>query len=192
LEKKKKSRTSQLKRRLFKVGIVSFAENSLGDQEDASNQGRNIAEFDQDKGISFIQEDVETQGRYGHDIEVNTASTSITTSNINITTIEPVTTLSAPVTVVYLKTKERGSKEKSSETAPKTTRGVIMKESSETATRPTVPPQQQLDPKDKAQLQAELKEEEWLAREREEEASNVALIQEWDSIEARIDVDAQL
>ncbi|GKG16632.1 hypothetical protein Tco_0361589, partial [Tanacetum coccineum] len=31
LEKKKKSRTSQLKRRLFKVGIVSFAKNSLGE-----------------------------------------------------------------------------------------------------------------------------------------------------------------
>ncbi|GJQ92672.1 ribonuclease H-like domain-containing protein [Tanacetum coccineum] len=36
LEKKKKSRTPQLKRRLFKVRIESFAEKSLGDQEDAS------------------------------------------------------------------------------------------------------------------------------------------------------------
>ncbi|GKB56400.1 hypothetical protein Tco_0912586 [Tanacetum coccineum] len=52
LEKKKKSRTSQLKRRLFKVGIVSFAENSLGDQEDASKQGRN--ELDQDEEISCV------------------------------------------------------------------------------------------------------------------------------------------
>ncbi|GKC01541.1 hypothetical protein Tco_0987677 [Tanacetum coccineum] len=41
-------------------------------------------------------------------------------------------------------------------------------------------------------LQAELDEEARLEREREEEASNVALIEEWDSIEARIDVDAQL
>ncbi|GKC08843.1 hypothetical protein Tco_1000453 [Tanacetum coccineum] len=48
LEKKKKSRTPQLKRRLFKVKIESSADKSLGDQEDASNQGRNIAEFDQD------------------------------------------------------------------------------------------------------------------------------------------------
>ncbi|GJV64071.1 brefeldin A-inhibited guanine nucleotide-exchange protein 5, partial [Tanacetum coccineum] len=41
-------------------------------------------------------------------------------------------------------------------------------------------------------LQTELDEEVMLEREREEEASNDALIEEWDSIEARIDVDAQL
>ncbi|GJV78108.1 hypothetical protein Tco_1509692 [Tanacetum coccineum] len=62
LKSKKKSRTSQLKRMLFK-----------------------------------FQEDSETQGRYGHDIGVNTTSTSITTASINITTIEPVTTANAPV-----------------------------------------------------------------------------------------------
>nr|GEV87846.1 hypothetical protein [Tanacetum cinerariifolium] len=93
LEKKRKSSTSQLKRKLFKVRIESSAEKSLGDQEDASNQGRN----DQDEGISFFQ-DTEIQGRYGHDIEINTASTSITAANINITTVEPVTTVSAPIT----------------------------------------------------------------------------------------------
>ncbi|GKG42621.1 hypothetical protein Tco_0476919, partial [Tanacetum coccineum] len=90
------SRTPQLKRRLFKVRIESFAEKSLGDQEDASKQGRN--EIDQDEGISWFQEDSETQGRYGYDIGVNTASTSITSASINITTVEPVTTASAPVT----------------------------------------------------------------------------------------------
>nr|GEX45215.1 hypothetical protein [Tanacetum cinerariifolium] len=39
LEKKRKSRTPLLKRRLFKVRIESSTEKSLGDQEDASNQG---------------------------------------------------------------------------------------------------------------------------------------------------------
>nr|GEY17861.1 copia protein [Tanacetum cinerariifolium] len=76
LKKKRNSRTPQLKRRLFKVRIESSGEKSLGDQEDASKQERN----DQDEGISFVQEDVETQGTYGHDIEVNTTSTSITTA----------------------------------------------------------------------------------------------------------------
>nr|GEW82837.1 hypothetical protein [Tanacetum cinerariifolium] len=66
----------------------------LKKREDASNQGRN----DQDKGISFVQEDAEIQERYGHDIEINTASTSITTASINITTVAPVTTVSAPIT----------------------------------------------------------------------------------------------
>ncbi|GJY01164.1 hypothetical protein Tco_0359316 [Tanacetum coccineum] len=40
----------------------------------------------------------ETRGKYGHDIEINTTSTSITTASINITTIEPVTTDCALIT----------------------------------------------------------------------------------------------
>ncbi|GJU15909.1 uncharacterized mitochondrial protein-like protein [Tanacetum coccineum] len=128
--------------------------------------------------------DAETQGRFGHDTEINTASTSITTASINITTAEPVITASAPVatagvsvsTVEPKKSKEKGV---SSETATRLTRGVIMKEASETATIPI-------------RLQAKLDEEVRLEREREEEASNATLIKEWDSIKARIDADAQL
>ncbi|GKA00581.1 putative ribonuclease H-like domain-containing protein, partial [Tanacetum coccineum] len=94
--------------------------------------------------------------------------------------------------------------------------GVVMQEPSETATRPTVPPQQH-DPKDKgkgkmvkqekplkkkdqikfdeeiaqrlrAQIQAELEEEERLAREREEDAN----IAEWDNAQAMMDADYEL
>ncbi|GJU71867.1 hypothetical protein Tco_1263272 [Tanacetum coccineum] len=134
LESKKKSRTPQLKRRLFK--------------------GRN--EINQDEGISWFQEDSKTQGRYGHDIGVNTASTSITTASINITTAEPVTTDSAPITTagVSVSTVEpKKSKEKgvSSKIATRLARGVIVKEASETATRPTVPPPQ-IDLKDKGKV----------------------------------------
>ncbi|GJX96447.1 hypothetical protein Tco_0352245 [Tanacetum coccineum] len=50
LEMKKKLRTPQLKRRLFRVRIESSAEKSLGDQEHASKQERN--EINQDEGIS--------------------------------------------------------------------------------------------------------------------------------------------
>ncbi|GJY93596.1 hypothetical protein Tco_0509378, partial [Tanacetum coccineum] len=168
LESKKKSRTLQLKRRLFKVRIESFAEKSLGDPEDASKQGR--SEIDQDEGISWFQEDSETQGRYGHDIEVNTASTSITTASINITIAEPVTTASAPVTTVGVSV----STAKPSTPPPLTTttnpiededfiiaqtlmkmksekskaKGVTMQEPSESETRVRVPPPQ-IDPKDK-------------------------------------------
>ncbi|GJU81452.1 hypothetical protein Tco_1283817 [Tanacetum coccineum] len=156
LEKKRKSRTLQLKRRLFK-----------------------------------FQEDAETQGRYGYDTEINTVSTSITTASINITTAELVISASAPVA----------------------TAGVSV------STAEPIPPQQQLDLKDKGKgimqepeklvkvkgkdqieydvdmakrLQAELDEEVRLEREREEEASNAGLIEEWDTIKARIDADAQL
>ncbi|GKB76129.1 hypothetical protein Tco_0943024, partial [Tanacetum coccineum] len=43
------------------IRIESSADKSLGDQEDASKQGRNIVESDQDEEISFDQEDAETQ-----------------------------------------------------------------------------------------------------------------------------------
>ncbi|GJT69988.1 hypothetical protein Tco_1029274 [Tanacetum coccineum] len=188
LERKKKSRAPQLKKRLFKVRIESSAEKSLGDQEDASKQGRNISKVDQDEGTSWFQEDVETQVRYAHDVGINTASTSITTASINVTIAKLVTTVSAPITTTGVsvstaepstpltipatvfkdedltiaqtlmkmkseKSKEKESKEKgvSSETTTRLTRGVSIQEDSETTTkrRSIVPPQQQLDPKDK-------------------------------------------
>nr|GEU59550.1 hypothetical protein [Tanacetum cinerariifolium] len=187
LEKRIKSRTSQLKRRLFK--------------------------------------DAEIQGRYGHDVEINTASTPITTASINITTAEPVTTVSTPIITAGVsvsnakpkKAKERGSKEKSSETATRPTKGLIMREASETTTRPTVPPQQKLYLKDKgkgkmvepekplkkkdqiefdkevaqrlqAQLQAELEKGERMARQKEEDAN----ISERDDVQAMMDAEHEL
>ncbi|GKD10572.1 hypothetical protein Tco_1190257 [Tanacetum coccineum] len=68
LEKKGGSRTHKLKR-LYKVGrstrIVSSDEASLGDQEDASKQGRKINDIDKDAEITLVDE---TQGRYSDDI----------------------------------------------------------------------------------------------------------------------------
>ncbi|GKE09792.1 hypothetical protein Tco_1413343 [Tanacetum coccineum] len=153
---------TNLKKRVKK--IESSADKSLGDQEDASNQGRNIAEFDQDEGILFVQEDAKTQG-----------SAPITTAGVSVSTAKPstpptTTTLiedeNLTIAQTLMKMKSVKSKEKSkekgvsSETATRLTRGVIMKEASKTVTRPIVPPQQQLDPKEKdyelaARLQAE-------------------------------------
>nr|GFD58266.1 hypothetical protein [Tanacetum cinerariifolium] len=65
LEKKKKSRTHELKR-LYKVGlsarVESSDEESLG-KEDASKQGRKIADIDADKGLTLIDETTEDQER---------------------------------------------------------------------------------------------------------------------------------
>ncbi|GKC08091.1 hypothetical protein Tco_0999701 [Tanacetum coccineum] len=65
LEKKGGSRTNKLKR-LYKVGkstrVISSDEASLGDQEDASKQGRKIDDIDKDAEIKLVHE---TQGRYG-------------------------------------------------------------------------------------------------------------------------------
>ncbi|GJV07289.1 hypothetical protein Tco_1344945 [Tanacetum coccineum] len=159
----------------LKKRVKKLEKKSLGDPKDASKQERN--KIDQDEGISWFQEDSKTQGRYGNDIRVNTASTSITTASINITTAKPVTTASALITTAgvsvstvepstpptittttviededitiaqtLMKMRSEKSKEKSKEkrvsreTATRLARGVIMKEASETATRPTVPP----------------------------------------------------
>ncbi|GJY02755.1 hypothetical protein Tco_0360907 [Tanacetum coccineum] len=140
LEKKKKARTSQLKRRLFKVRIESSADKSLGDQEDASKQERN----EEDEDISWFQEDTETQGRYDQDIDVTNASALITTVGVFVSTAEPST---PPITTTLIKdedliiaqtlikmrseklkekAKERGLKENSSEPVTRPTRGVTM------------------------------------------------------------------
>ncbi|GKE71776.1 hypothetical protein Tco_1529848 [Tanacetum coccineum] len=59
LDKKGGSRTHKLKR-LYKVGrsarIVSSDEASLGDQEDASKQGRKIDDIDKDAEITLVDE----------------------------------------------------------------------------------------------------------------------------------------
>ncbi|GJU40018.1 putative ribonuclease H-like domain-containing protein [Tanacetum coccineum] len=166
LEKKKKARTLQLKRRLFKVRIESSADKSLGDQEDASKHRRNIAESDQDEEISFVQKDAETQGRYDQDIDVIVVSAPITNVGVSVSVAE----LSTPPTTTTViededliiaqtlmkmrsekskeKAKERGSKEKSSEPTTRPTRGVTMQEPSESGTRKAVPPSQH-DLKDK-------------------------------------------
>ncbi|GKD76487.1 hypothetical protein Tco_1339108 [Tanacetum coccineum] len=68
LGKKGESRTHKLKR-LYKVGIsariVSSDEASLGDQRDASKQGRKIDDIDKDAEITLVDD---TQGRYDDDI----------------------------------------------------------------------------------------------------------------------------
>ncbi|GJY12144.1 hypothetical protein Tco_0381453 [Tanacetum coccineum] len=140
LEKKKKARTPQLKRRLFKVKIESSAEKSLGDQEDASKQGRNG--IDQDEEISWFQEDAETQG--------STAEPTTPPPTTILIEDEDLTIAQTLMKMRSVKSKEKSKgKGVSSETTKRPTRGVIMKEASETVTRPIVPPQPQLDPKDK-------------------------------------------
>nr|GEU50798.1 hypothetical protein [Tanacetum cinerariifolium] len=66
LEGKKKKRTHRLKR-LYKVELTARVESSeeeegLGDQEDASKQGR-IAEIDANEDLSLIDETTQDQGR---------------------------------------------------------------------------------------------------------------------------------
>ncbi|GJS99757.1 hypothetical protein Tco_0820927 [Tanacetum coccineum] len=100
LEQRGRSRTSGLKR-LYKVGtsrrVESSVEASLGDQEDASKHGRNIAEIDADVDISLVHKDAGIQGRFDdEDIAadlITTAGEVVTTASVDINTV------SVPITV---------------------------------------------------------------------------------------------
>ncbi|GJR37045.1 hypothetical protein Tco_1212729 [Tanacetum coccineum] len=121
LEQRGRSRTPGLKR-LYKVGtsrrVESSAEASLGDQEDASKQGRNIAEIDADVDISLVHEDEGIQGRFddedmfdtsvfndeevfaGQDMtdqEVNVAVKEVSVADLVTTAGEVVTTTSVDI-----------------------------------------------------------------------------------------------
>ncbi|GJZ69063.1 hypothetical protein Tco_0632613 [Tanacetum coccineum] len=163
LEKKKKERTPQLKRRLFKIRIESSADKSL--------------------------EDVETQGRYDQDIDVTTVSAPITTAGVSVSTAEPSTPL---ITTTVIEDEDLII----AQTLMK------MRKPSEFGTRKVVPPSQH-DLKDKGkakiiepekplkkkdqikfdedvakrlveELEAELEEEERVAKQREEEANLIS------------------
>ncbi|GJY67864.1 hypothetical protein Tco_0470846 [Tanacetum coccineum] len=198
LEKKKKARTPQLKRRLFKVKIESSTDKSLGDQEDASKQGRN----EEDEDISWFQKDADTQGRYGHNFEVNNASAPVTTAGVSVSTAEPST---PPPTTTLIKDEDLII----AQTLMK------IKKPSKSGIRKAVPPSQH-DLKDKGkakiietekplkkkdqikfdeevakrlaeELQAGL-EEERVAKQRQEEANLIS----WDNTQAMMEADYEL
>ncbi|GJS84560.1 putative ribonuclease H-like domain-containing protein [Tanacetum coccineum] len=196
LERKRKSKTPGMN--LFNIG--TSRRRSLG-EEDESKQGRNLKQGKH----SLIFEDRDFDEEFGVptvDMEVNTASAPVTTTGVSVSIAKPITIVSVNITTAEPNTpppptttviededltiaqtlmKIRSEKSK--------VRGVVMKEPSESTTRPTVLPQQH-DPKDKgkAQMQVELEEEERLAREREEDAN----IAEWDNAQAMMDADYEL
>ncbi|GJW13791.1 hypothetical protein Tco_0017924 [Tanacetum coccineum] len=109
------------------VEVISSIEDSLGDQEDASKQGRKITDIDQDAEVKLVDE---TQGSSATNVEVSTASpTAATITNVELTMAQ---------TLAELKSAR-----------PKT-KGVVMQEPSETTTT-TIPSKE----KGKAQFDEE-------------------------------------
>ncbi|GJR88918.1 hypothetical protein Tco_0212929 [Tanacetum coccineum] len=104
LEKKKGgSRTHRLIR-LYKVGrstrVVSSEDKGLGDQEDASKQGRKIDEINQDAEVTLVDE---TQGRYGDNLMFDTGVLDMEEKEVDmaekdVSTADPVTTTGEVVT----------------------------------------------------------------------------------------------
>ncbi|GJZ73774.1 hypothetical protein Tco_0637920 [Tanacetum coccineum] len=197
---------------LFKIGTSrrrSLGEEDASKQESNLKQGKQIFEesdfddegFDADihhaikdvegdaeQVISAAADEVSTSDAVNTaGTKVNTASAPVTNAGISVTTAEPSTPPPTTTTIIedediaIAQTLVKMRSEKSKE------RGVVMKEPSETATRLIVPPQQH-DLKDKVQLQAELEEEERLAKQREEDAN----IAEWDDVQAIMDADYEL
>ncbi|GJU56407.1 hypothetical protein Tco_1230121 [Tanacetum coccineum] len=236
LEKKGGSRTHKLKR-LYKVGrsarIVSSDEASLGDQEDASKQGRKIDDIDKDAEITLVDE---TQGRHDDDImfdvsdlageevfvaeqgvpdskkddvvQVNTAATTVSTAST--IPVSAATITEDEITLAQALAELKSVKPKVTTATTTTTKGILLQEPSESITTTTTIPskdkgkgimveeplkmkkkdQISFDEQEAIRLQAEFDEEVRLAREKDE--ANVALIEEWNDIQAKIDVDYQL
>ncbi|GKD31913.1 hypothetical protein Tco_1242691, partial [Tanacetum coccineum] len=115
---KRKVKNSKVEKVGTSRRVESFAEASLGDQEDASKQGRNIAKIYADEDILLVHEDAGIQGRFddedmfdtsvfndkevfaGHDMadqEVNVAKKEVSTTNPVTTAGEVVTTASVDI-----------------------------------------------------------------------------------------------
>ncbi|GJZ09714.1 hypothetical protein Tco_0543997 [Tanacetum coccineum] len=230
LERKKKSRTTRLKR-LKKVGMSSRVESpedkeSLGNHEDASKQGRSIDDIDKDADVSLVDD---TQGRsdneemfdindlhgdevnvdmpVGENQEQNAKEREVNTSvkdSAAPTTIEEITLAQTLIQIKEAKPKVVTTAATTTTTTRPMARGVVVHVPSEFRTpqesQPSmikdkgkaimIEPEVPLKRKDQvaldedlarnlqAQLEAELIEEERLARKQEEEA-NIALIESW-------------
>ncbi|GJT53904.1 hypothetical protein Tco_0988958 [Tanacetum coccineum] len=254
LEKKAGLRTYKFKR-LYEVGVtrrVHFSDDdSLGAQEDASNQGRSIEDIDKDAEVSLVDE---TQGRtddvkmfdtdalFGNEVfaendmiekdqdvipkEVSTAAPSTTAvpppspviTEVEITLAQTLAKLKSAKSKIVIEEPVQSTATTTPSTIPKA-KGITFRDADERTTRtPTSvsslsikdkgkakmdEPEVPLKKKDQialdeemarnleAQLQAELIEEERLARKKEEEA-NIALIESWDNTQAMMEADFEL
>nr|GEW28273.1 hypothetical protein [Tanacetum cinerariifolium] len=215
LERKKKSRTSCLKR-LWKISSYTRVESSedkesLGDQEDASKQRRMIDNIDQKEEITLVDEthrrmneeemfrvndldgdEVIVDATACEEVEQTTKVTEkeVSTDDPIINAGEVVTT-TEDVKVTIAATTLQISKDELTlaqtlieiKAAKPKARGVIVQEPSKFRTTSSLQPSQLLQAKDK-------EEEERIAREKDE--ANIAVIEQWNEVQAKIDADMEL
>ncbi|GJR73264.1 hypothetical protein Tco_0085629 [Tanacetum coccineum] len=171
---------------------------SLGDykfetesqEEDASKQGRKIDDIDADAEITLVDE---TQGRHDDDLMFDTgvlndeevfAEQDMIEKEVS--TADPITTAGEFVatitedelTLAQALAELKSVKPKVTTATTTTTKGILLQEPSESRTTTTTIPS-----KDKGK--AEFDEEVRLAREKDK--ANVALIEEWNDIQAKIE-----
>ncbi|GJS52030.1 hypothetical protein Tco_0625392 [Tanacetum coccineum] len=156
---------------------VSFSEDEgLGDQEDASKQGRKIADIDADAEVTLVDE---TQGRYDDNLMFDTcildnkqdiAEKEVDMDEKDVSIVDPVTTAGEVVTTTTTTVDEltlaqtlieiKAAKTKAVTTAATTTTTTVTKPKARMV---------EVAQKLQAQLDAKLEEEEKLARQREED-----------------------
>ncbi|GJZ46945.1 hypothetical protein Tco_0600777 [Tanacetum coccineum] len=147
LEKRNKSRTPGLKR-LRKVGrstrIESSEDEGLGNQEDASKQGRKIADINEDEEVTLIDE---TQGRNDDNLMFDTgvldehkvkvekvvSTAEVTTANATTTTVNELTLAQTLIEIKADKPKAITTAATTAVIRPKA-RGVVVQEPSEFTT----------------------------------------------------------
>ncbi|GKA78455.1 putative ribonuclease H-like domain-containing protein [Tanacetum coccineum] len=209
LKRRNKSRTPGLKR-LRKVGrtarIESFKDEGLGDQKNASKQGRKIADLDADAEEIEVEKVVSTA-------EVTTVSvTTITVDEltlaqtlIEIKTAKHKAVTTAATTTITAVTRPKASwvvVQEPSKFRRTTSSSQIsqLPQAKDKGKEKMAEPKKTLKKKDQilideeiaqklqAQLNAELEEEEKHVKQREEDAN----IAEWDNVQAMIDADYEL
>ncbi|GJR10395.1 ribonuclease H-like domain-containing protein [Tanacetum coccineum] len=188
LEKKGGSRTHKLKR-LYKVGrsarIVSSDEASLGDQEDASKQGRKIDDIDKDVEITLVDE---TQGRYDDDIMFDVSDLAgkelfVTKQGVPDSKKDDVVQVNTAATTIKLKS----AKPKTATSTRPKAKGLVIHEQEEA---PTLIVSSQQASQANIQDKAEFDEQERI--EREKAKVNIALKETWDDIQEKIEADQLL
>ncbi|GJX71371.1 hypothetical protein Tco_0308542 [Tanacetum coccineum] len=222
LGKKTGLRTHKFKR-LYKVGVIRRVEysddESLGAQEDASNQGMSIEDIDKDAEVSLVDE---TQGRPRMILRIaapyTTAVSPPVITEVEITLVQTLAKLKRAKSKVVIQEPVQSTTTTTPSTIPKA-KGITLRDAGESTTRtPTSvssssikdkgkakmdEPEVPLKKKDQialneemarnleAQIQAELIEEERLTRKKEEEA-NIALIESWYNTQAMMEADFEL
>ncbi|GJU60197.1 hypothetical protein Tco_1237963 [Tanacetum coccineum] len=206
LEKKGGSRTHKLKR-LYKVGLsakVESSKESLG-EEDASKQGR-IDDIDANEDIYLVNVHRD-EDRFGVNnlegdevvVETEVASKDVNLSIDEVTLAQALAALKITVASTRPKAKwlviheeEQASTPTVSSQQPSQVKvqdkgkGIMVEEPLKMKKKDQV----SFDEQEAKRLQAEFDEEDRLAREKDE--ANVALTEEWNDIQAKIDVDYQL
>ncbi|GJT30878.1 hypothetical protein Tco_0911153 [Tanacetum coccineum] len=223
LERKKMSRPTGLKR-LKKVGMSRRVESSkdqesLGAPEDASKQGRSIADLDKDDDVTLVDETQERQDdelmfdtgvldtdeipvevkldekdEQSTKLDDSTAGEAVTTASVKDSaapiTIEEITLAQTLIQIKAAKPKVVTTAATTTTTIRPKAKGVVVKE-------PKVPLKrkdqidEQIARDIQAKLDAEIIEEQKLVRKQEEEA-NIALIESWENTQAMMEADRLL